>query len=310
VIVWNRVRMVRDPETGNRISRVNDATDIQRTVAADLALLSAPEWEAAQAVRAARSNTRLAGRYTRKPKRLLSGLLRCGCCGGGMSVQGTRNGITRIRCSRAVEAGTCTNKRAYRLERIERAVIEGVELQLEHPDLLAAYVKAYRDERMRDAAEAVRTRSATERRHKQLKAEFGRLLDRYARGDLSVELFDERALPIQEQWKQLGAQLEAMPATPVIELHPQAVEKFRETVTYLSERMAALDLEGDRDVVDRFRSLIDSVVIRDTPGGGVEAEVIGRLTALVPGIPDVGGRLVAGARPGRSPNIVLGTFAA
>jgi hypothetical protein len=51
------------------------------------------------------------------------------------------------------------------------------------------------------------------------------------------------------------------------------------------------------NVVDRFRSLIDSVVIRDTPGGGVEAEVLG-------------GWMVAGARPGRSPNIVLGTFAA
>lgn len=310
VIAWNRVRMIKDPDSGRRISRANDAGDVQRASAPALAIVTAEEFEAATAVRNARSKMQLVGRDTRKPRRLLSGLLRCGCCGGGMSVQGTRNGITRIRCTRAAEGGTCTNKRAYRLERIERAVIEGVELQLEHPDLLAAYVRAYREERMMDAAEAMRGRAAIERRHQQLEGQIGRMLDLYAQGELSLDLFNARALPLQDQWKALGEQLTAMPAVPVIELHPQAVERFRETVTYLSERIAELDLEGDRETIERFRSLIDRVIIRDTATGGVEAEIIGRLTALVPGIPDVGGRVVAGDRVARSPTITFGKYAA
>lgn len=311
VIVWNRIRMVRDPDTGKRVSRMNAAEDVQRVEAPELAILSREEFDAAKGARRQRVTDAMEGRDTRAPRRLLSGLLKCSHCGGGMSIQGTRGGITRIRCSRATESGSCTNRRAYRLERIERAVIEGVEAQLDHPELLAEYIRTYREERMRDVAEAQRNRSMLERKHKQLQGQIGRMLDLYAKGDLSIELFETRALPMQDEWKALGDQLASMPQAPVIELHPQAIAEYQRTVTNLAERLAELDLQHDRESIDRFRSLIDRVIVHDTATGGVTVEVIGRMTAII-GRPagDVGGSMVAEDRFTRYPNIPFGEYAA
>src|SRR5262249_5444396 len=74
-ITWNRCRMVRDPETGKRLHRVNPASDLMTTTAPDLAIVPIELWEAVQSRLA--DVSRIPGTYLRKPKHLLSGLLRC-----------------------------------------------------------------------------------------------------------------------------------------------------------------------------------------------------------------------------------------
>ena len=72
----------------------------------ELAIVPAELFEAAQSRIKARSD--IAPTYLRKPKRPLSGLLRCGACGGGMSTYGKKKGEQkRVRCTRAAETGTC-----------------------------------------------------------------------------------------------------------------------------------------------------------------------------------------------------------
>lgn len=224
-----------------------------------------------------------------------------------MSIQGTRNGVTRIRCSRAVESGTCGNRRTYVLQKIERAVIDHVAAQLAQPDLIKAYVSAYREERMRDAAEAQRGRTSLERRHRQLEGQIGRMLDLYAKGTLSEELFTARAMPLQDEWRSLGEQLAHLPVAPVIELHPQAVTQYEELVDDLATRMATLDVAADRSAIDRFRALIDHVKVIDAPDGGIIVDVVGRLSALVGrDAGDCGGSLVAEDRLSLSHTIPFG----
>jgi site-specific DNA recombinase len=294
VLVWNRLRMVRDPDTGRRVSRINAPEAVERHEVPELAIISRETFDAAQGARRGRVSEKMTGRDIRAPRRLLSGLLRCSHCGGGMSVQGTRNGITRVRCSRATESGSCTNRRAYRLERIERAVIEGVEAQLQHPALIAEYIRAYREERMRDAADAIRDRASLERRANEVKGQLSRLLDAYLKAVITIEAFEERSAPLNTERDDLAQRLAETPTAPVIELHPQAVAEYERIASDLAGRLGALDLTEDRDTIDKFRSLIDRVVIHDTPEGGVEAEVIGRMSAVL-GLPagDVGGLMVA-----------------
>ena len=294
-IVWNRVRMVRDPDTGRRISRVNSTTEVERRQAPGLAIVSPEVFEAVERIRASRRSEAQEGRYVRAPRRLLSGLLRCGHCGGGMAVQGTRNSVTRVRCSRAVESGTCSNRRAYRLERIERAVIDRVAASLAHPDLIKAYVGAYRKERMRDAVEAQRSRVGLERRLSQVKGQSGRLVDLYTRETtMAVSTFEERHGPLETERLALERELSTVPVAPVIELHPQALAKYERVVDDLAGRLAVLDLAVDREAIDRFRDLIDHVTVLDAPNSGVIVETVGRLSALL-GRPagDVGGKVVA-----------------
>lgn len=81
VIVWNRVRMVKDPETGRRVSRVNPESEWKTADAPHLRLID--EDLAAVALGLKKENSVAHPSLTRRPKRLLSGLLKCGCCRGG-----------------------------------------------------------------------------------------------------------------------------------------------------------------------------------------------------------------------------------
>ena len=122
--VWNRVRMVKDPGTGKRISRVNGEAEWQEQDAPELAIVDRETYEAVQQRRGDRVEQNPRDRA--RPKHLLSGLLRCGACGAGMSVKDRRGDRTRIRCTQALEARTCSDGRAYYLEDIEAAVVGGL----------------------------------------------------------------------------------------------------------------------------------------------------------------------------------------
>ena len=81
---------------------------------------------------------------------LLSGLLRCGCCGSRMSVHDRdKTGKTRIRCSAVRESGSCTNRRIVYLREIEKAVLSGMREELKDRRLIEGYARKYNEERQR-----------------------------------------------------------------------------------------------------------------------------------------------------------------
>ena len=73
VIVWNRLRMMRDPSTGRRISRPNDPSEIQRAAAPHLRIISDETFQTTQKRKSERARAR-----TREPRpaRCRTGALR------------------------------------------------------------------------------------------------------------------------------------------------------------------------------------------------------------------------------------------
>ncbi len=122
-LVWNKVRMVKDPDTGKRLSRPNAKNDRQ-TAAADvlaLRIISRELFDATRRRKQARGHTH--PNQQRRPRHMLSGLLRCGICGAGMSTNGRdRSERIRIRCSAATESGTCRDAKTFYLKIVESAV--------------------------------------------------------------------------------------------------------------------------------------------------------------------------------------------
>src|SRR5262249_45673102 len=117
-LVWNKVRMVKDPDTGKRVSRPNPPAEWQTVAVPDLAIVPAELFEAAQDRKAKNKGVHM--NRQRSPKRLLSGLLRCAACGGGMSTKGSdKTGRVRIRCSTATESGTCPDPQTFYIDDIE-----------------------------------------------------------------------------------------------------------------------------------------------------------------------------------------------
>lgn len=136
VRLWNRVTMVKDPDTGKRISRPNPESEWERIEVPQLRIVSDEPWQIAQGTRRERVTPEIATKM-RMPKRLLSGLLKCGACGAGMSTMGTdKTGRVRVRCSAA-------------LDTVEKLVVGSLVAKLRSHENLTTYIEAYQAERRR-----------------------------------------------------------------------------------------------------------------------------------------------------------------
>ena len=84
--MWNRLRYVKNPDTGKRVSRLNPATEWMRKEVAGLRIVSDELWEDAKLRQErGRHAVRTAGNPAgaRRPQYLFSGLTKCGVCGAG-----------------------------------------------------------------------------------------------------------------------------------------------------------------------------------------------------------------------------------
>lgn len=274
--------MVRDPDTGRRVSRSNPPELWQQAEAPDLAIIDAATWEAAQGHKASRATGQARQEPYRRRKRLLTGLLRCGHCGGGMSAHDRNGEAVRVRCTTERESGTCTNRRRYRLDKIERVVIEGVAERLSNPAALEEYIDGWQAERRAET----KARAQLERAVADAEAKISRMARMLVDGRVPEDFFDAEMPKARAELAALQARLEAAPSPQVVAPHPAALAAYSDVLARLAPILSSLDPARDRELVDAFRAMIDRVVIHDTPEGGVEAEVIGHLGPLV------GGRVV------------------
>jgi hypothetical protein len=85
-LIWNRLRYVKNPDTGKRISRLNPQTEWITKEVPFLRIVSDELWNAAKNRQSAtrRTITRTGNiGFARRPQYLFSGLSKCGICGAG-----------------------------------------------------------------------------------------------------------------------------------------------------------------------------------------------------------------------------------
>lgn len=278
-IVWNRVTMIRDPETGKRVSRPNGEEAQQRAEAPHLRIVA--DDVAAPALARKEANSTQPQRGRRSP-RLLSGLLRCGACGGGMAAVGSDRAGHRVMCSTHKESRSCDNAARYYVERIETTVLAGLAEGLRDPDLVREYVEAYRAERQRMAASARRRRAGLERRIADASAALARLVDAVADGTLTKADIADRSAALRAERQAAEAEL-ALAGEPakVIELHPQSIARFAEHVATL-QGMIAAGATPSPEEASAFRTFVDSVIVMPRKAGDpYEVRPMGHLAALM-----------------------------
>jgi site-specific DNA recombinase len=302
-LVWNKVRMVKDPDTGKRISRPNPKSEWHTAQVPHLAIISRELFEAAHKRKKARAITHPS--HQRRPRHMLSGLLRCGACGAGMCSNGKdKSGRIRIRCSAATESGTCRDPKTFYLETVEIAVLNALTTEMHHPEVIAEYVQTYHEERKRLAAEADAKRMHLERRLGELSRAIERLVDAIARGHGDPAVLGPQSTTLNEERKHLITELDRLPPpTDVIALHPALLARYEEQLTRLQEGLAKGIMAGDSESSEAMRDLVETVTVFRDPSriGGIEVEIAGRLTALLGetayphGVKGVWGKVVAGS---------------
>lgn len=311
-IVWNKVRMVKDPDTGRRVSRPNPPTQWQRRQADALQIVPEDLWAAVEARRrAVQHSEHTAPRF--KIRHVLSGLLKCHSCGGSLVVRDREAGRTRVGCSTHKESRSCDNRKAFYLDRIERAVIAALKSELTSPDLLSAYVAEYNAERRRLAKARAVDRAKLESRLVAVTGEIERTVTMMIKGVVDPERHAPRLKELEAEERRLKSDL-AAPIDQTVALHPAAISRYREQLQKLER-----ELTGAPEAMASLRALVARVTV--TPDYGIEIE--GRLSELlgIAAFPSGsfvegrsqsspmpgwhGGPLVAGGRLNRSPMFVI-----
>jgi hypothetical protein len=208
----------------------------------------------------------------RRPSYLLSGLLKCGICGGGFS----KISQSHYGCSTARNKGTCDNLLTVRRDELESTVLDGLKDQLMHPELVTAFIREFHREVNRQRAEQDGSRDRATRNLEKTQREIGRLIDAIKAGVPGGAVKDEMATLEAKRIELLAQQQAAPPSMP--RLHPNLAELYRQKVMNLVE---ALNDESSRlEAAECIRELIEE--IRLVPEDGtLRAELYGELAALI-----------------------------
>ncbi len=120
--IWNRSRWVKHPDSGRRVRQERPQGEWVITEHPELAVIDLGTWNAAQARMGALGKASGVPGPGRPPRHLLSGLLRCGGCGGPMVVVDKYN----YACSTAKDRGTCDNPVRLRRSVAEERLLAGI----------------------------------------------------------------------------------------------------------------------------------------------------------------------------------------
>lgn len=303
MLVWNRLRMIKDPDTGKRISRRNDPKEWMIQHVEEFRIVPQDLFDAIQKKSKGLSLDDGALFFTRKrPARLLSGLIRCGACGGGMAAAGKdRSGKTRLKCSTHTNGGQCPNPRTYYLERIESAVVDMLTKALDNRELMDAYVHAYNEERKTLMRETLSRKSDLESKVNKMDKELDRLMRLLIDGSGSQERLDRDIKALEVEYKAAKVLLDAEPKTPdVVLLHPTAITRYKQQLERLREELTNDVLKNSKEIGMLMRELIDTITLNWTDKG-VSLHLKGSLLHLLSEDPLSGVQMVARDRYGLNP---------
>ncbi|WP_370571446.1 recombinase family protein, partial [Phaeobacter sp. SYSU ZJ3003] len=278
--IWNRLRYIKDPQTGKRVSRLNPESDWVITTVPELRIIDDTLWEAVKSRQGALKSkgTGIPVWDRRRPRTLFSGLMECGCCGSGFSkVQKDSFG-----CSAARNKGKaiCANKHLIKQRDLEAKVLDALAHHLMDPEAVAAFCEAYTAERNRLAAAATSTRTTLEKELATTKRDHAKLVDAIIAG-VPADQVKDKMIALDTRRKELEAQLAQADASPTpVRLHPTMSETYRERVTALIRGLA--ESEGMEEAKEAIRGLIEKIVLTPRADGpGLTVDLHGALASLL-----------------------------
>jgi site-specific DNA recombinase len=284
--VWNKVRMVKDPLTGKRVSRPNPSEQQVQADIPSLRIIPDELFDAVQRQLNSRSHRHRKDNIAvhRRPKRLLSGLLKCGACGSGMSTYGhDKSGRTRVRCSAYTNSGVCPDPKTFYLEDIEALTIDVLNRELATQDQILSYAKAYVEAREREDAEENKQRARIEGRLASLAKDKDRYMDWTLKGIVTEAELAARMSDIRSERAELEEELSRLPTGNNVRIHPTAIKAFAERLgASLAKREVALNmLEEWGELSGLIRELIARIVVRRGEDGRLDLTLVGWLKPFI-----------------------------
>jgi len=280
---WNRCSYIKDPRTGRRIARVNPHEEWEEVEVPELRIIDDALWKQVKQRQSAvrteigRDTTGNALNRSHRRKFLLSGLLTCGCCGGGYTIIGQ----DRYGCATRRSKGTCSNGKTILRQNIEARVLGALKDRLLTPDLVDEFVRAFETELAILQRDALGTQA---RVHHEL-ADVERRLQGVLRAVENGAWNDSirtRLTELEGRKMELRQQLaEAEHPPPRIRLSANAADIYRSRVADLEASLN--DDEIKEEAAEALRLLIERIVL--TPDAatadGLAATLHGELATIL-----------------------------
>ncbi|MFZ8899255.1 MAG: recombinase family protein, partial [Alphaproteobacteria bacterium] len=274
-ITYNRQRFVKDPDTGKRRSRPNPQKLWVITHVPELQIIDQDIWDKTQSLKQRYFSHRGNKRQTKK--RLLSGLVKCGGCGGSMTIVNRQ----RYSCSTKREKGTCDNPAGIQAERLEARVIEGLKnILLGRDDLLKEFASAFFKETVRLRHERNRQKQTHQSELAKVQRSIDRCLDFIINGDGAMDTVRQKLSQLERSKTNIQNLMDQDTTLTNIEPHPNMGQLYQRRVEQLTHLLN--EESNQQEAVTIIRSLIDRIEI--TPGekrGDPQVQLVGGLAAIL-----------------------------
>jgi hypothetical protein len=279
----NRCSYIKDPRTGRRAARVNPRAQWEETEVPELRIIDEDVWAAVKArqahVRIEKGRDTDGNALNRAHRRefLLSGLLVCGCCGGGYTVVAQ----DRYGCATRRGKGTCDNSRTISRQHIEARVLAALKDRLLTPDPVDEFVSAFDAELAELQKNSLGTQARVQHQLADVERKLQGVLRAVENGAWNDSLHD-RLSELEKRKADLTAQLAAAAApAPRVRLTTGAAEIYRAKVADLEATLNAKEIRAQ--AAEALRSLIERVVLTPDPvaADGLAAVLHGELATIL-----------------------------
>ena len=273
-LVWNRQRFIKNPDTGKRVARLNPSDEWVYEDVSKLRIVPQDLWDEVKARQERYTQKRTEFNKSKRPKYLLSGLLRCGCCGGGFS----KVSQTHYGCSTARNRGTCDNRQTIAQDKLEARVLVVMHDYLMDSKLCGEFCDEYTKH-----INAVRQeRNALVESYKQELAKLDRdqekVLDAICNG-IDPKRVKDRMNAMAAREREVRRLLEVTQEAPVL-MHPNMALRYKEAIADIVQMMG--DEERRHEASEILRTLIDKIVLSPSNSGdGLEVDLIGALAGIL-----------------------------
>ena len=255
--MWNRLRYVKDPDTGKRVSRPNPPSEWVTTAVPELRIVDDELWNQVKARqvemrRVASNGDPKQFNRARRPRYLFSGLTKCAECGGGY-VMYWRD---RLACFGARSRGMCANRLTISRQEVEKRVLVAVRDKLMRRDLFEDFCREYVRELNRLRMEHRANLSHGRQELAAVEREIRKFIQAIKDGVSALSIKDE-LLSLEARRAELQSRLEA-PEMPEL-LHPRMSDVYREKVGSLC--LALENEESRTGAAKAIRALVEAIVL-------------------------------------------------
>ena len=280
-LVWGRRQWRRNPDSEKRERRyrLREHSEWIEVAVPDLRIVDDVQWSAVQAQieQRLRPSTDVPVARQNRRKHLLSGLIRCSCCGSRYTISGK----DYYRCAGQKERGTCSNTVSVRKGPIETATLS----ILQHQLLTEDHARLFADEFRREIARLTSISARQDQSIIDRLAVVTREIDTLAANMLAsmaspalLKLLGDREAEKARLEGQLSTPTAVAPSATILS-HPAVQQLFEEKVRCLREALDAETVRGE--AAEILSALIESVTIFPDGRDGPEAEVVAKVADLV-----------------------------